>query len=95
MTTKNKLLEILNKNKEVFVSGQEIAEQLNISRTAVWKAIKTLKDDGYKIESVRNNGYKLSSANNILSDIEIKNNLLSKSADFPSAKKFFLVFAAK
>ncbi len=82
MTTKNKLLEILNKNKEVFVSGQEIAEQLNISRTAVWKAIKTLKDDGYKIESVRNNGYKLSSANNILSDIEIKNNLLSKYKNF-------------
>ena len=82
MKTKEKLLLILDKNKGNFVSGQEIAEQLQVSRTAVWKAIKTLKYDGYKIESVKNNGYKLSSENDILSEGEIRNNLFEKYKNF-------------
>ena len=42
-----------------FVSGTNIAENLGISRTAVWKQIKSLQRLGYKIESVKNKGYKL------------------------------------
>lgn len=41
------------------VSGQKLAEQLNISRTAVWKAIDALKEKGYHITSVSNKGYTL------------------------------------
>lgn len=82
MTTKSNLLEILNKSKGNFISGQEIAEQLNISRTAVWKAVKSLRDEGYKIDSVQNNGYKLSEDNDVLSDVEIKNSLLPKYKNF-------------
>lgn len=42
-----------------FVSGQELCEMLGISRTAVWKNIQKLKDEGYPIEAVTNRGYRL------------------------------------
>ncbi|MCR5004824.1 MAG: biotin--[acetyl-CoA-carboxylase] ligase, partial [Clostridiales bacterium] len=42
-----------------FLSGEEISRQLNISRTAVWKRIGKLKDEGYEIESVPHKGYRL------------------------------------
>jgi len=42
-----------------FVSGEYIAEHLGVSRTAVWKQIKSLQNMGYEIESVKNKGYRL------------------------------------
>ena len=42
-----------------FVSGEYIAEHLGVSRTAVWKQIKSLQNMGYDIESVKNKGYRL------------------------------------
>ena len=42
-----------------FVSGEYIAKHLGVSRTAVWKQIKSLQNKGYEIESVRNRGYRL------------------------------------
>lgn len=51
------ILEIL-KNRD-WVSGEELAKQLHISRTAVWKYIKKLKNYNYKIISAKNRGYKI------------------------------------
>jgi len=42
-----------------FVSGEYIAEHLGVSRAAVWKQIKSLRNTGYEIESVKNKGYRL------------------------------------
>lgn len=42
-----------------FVSGQELCEWLGVSRTAVWKNIQKLKNEGYPIEAVTNRGYRL------------------------------------
>ncbi len=39
------------------VSGQQLADDLNISRTAIWKHMKQLEEEGYKFESVRKKGY--------------------------------------
>ncbi|MCR4617238.1 MAG: biotin--[acetyl-CoA-carboxylase] ligase [Lachnospiraceae bacterium] len=55
---KSKILELLRSTNE-YVSGQEICEKFGVSRTAVWKAVESLKKDGYVIEAVRNRGYKL------------------------------------
>ncbi|WP_042277241.1 biotin--[acetyl-CoA-carboxylase] ligase [[Clostridium] dakarense] len=56
---KNKIIEIiLNKGNE-FISGEELSKQLGISRAGVWKHIKTLKEEGYNIESVNKKGYRL------------------------------------
>lgn len=54
---KDKILDLLK--EEDFVSGEKIAGKLGISRTAVWKQIKSLKDKGYKIKSVKNKGYQM------------------------------------
>ena len=50
---KQKLLELLQ-STEGFLSGQELSDHLNVSRTAVWKVMKSLEEDGYEIEAVRN-----------------------------------------
>lgn len=71
---RNKILNIL-KNTESYVSGEEMSHTLNISRAAVWKHIKRLKDDGYDILSVTNKGYKLKSIPDILSSDTIASGL--------------------
>ena len=53
-----KIIELLTKT-DGYVSGSEISEQLGVSRQAVWKAINSLKEQGYKIDSVTNRGYRL------------------------------------
>lgn len=65
------LLEILFENKNGYISGQTISNQLGCSRTAVWKHIKDLENKGYHIESIHKKGYKLISAPNELSEGEI------------------------
>lgn len=42
-----------------YLSGAKLAEMLGVSRTAVWKNIQRLKEDGYSIEAVTNKGYRL------------------------------------
>lgn len=42
-----------------FISGGELALHLGVSRNAVWKAIKALKADGYRVESIVGKGYRL------------------------------------
>ncbi|MCF7874351.1 MAG: biotin--[acetyl-CoA-carboxylase] ligase [Candidatus Omnitrophica bacterium] len=42
-----------------YLSGQNIANKLKISRQAFWKHIKNLNDCGYKIEAIPRRGYKL------------------------------------
>lgn len=57
----NRKQEILKRLSERgdFVSGQELCEKLQVSRTAVWKNIQKLKEEGYPIEAVTNKGYRL------------------------------------
>jgi BirA family biotin operon repressor/biotin-[acetyl-CoA-carboxylase] ligase len=55
---KSKILEILEK-KGSYVSGEEISKEIGISRAAIWKHIKKLRELGYEIESKTNEGYKL------------------------------------
>ena len=62
---KQKLLELLQ-STEGFLSGQELSDHLNVSRTAVWKVMKSLEEEGYEIEAVRNKGYSLKKEPDIL-----------------------------
>lgn len=66
--SKNKILTYLINHPDQIVSGQELADQLGISRTAVWKAINTLKDSGIPVESKENQGYLLPSSHDIVSE---------------------------
>lgn len=56
---RNLIIKELIENKDAFVSGQEISNKYQITRAAVWKYIKKLKEEGYNIESVTNKGYRL------------------------------------
>lgn len=58
-----------------FISGQELCGQLGVSRTAIWKSIRQLKEAGYQIEAVQNKGYRLLSVPDILSKSEIESRL--------------------
>ena len=74
---KTKVLSLLRTNRE-YISGQELCEQFGISRTAIWKIIKQLKEDGYEIDAVTNKGYKLKSYPDILSKEEIASRIQTK-----------------
>ncbi|HIR31968.1 MAG TPA: biotin--[acetyl-CoA-carboxylase] ligase [Candidatus Faecousia faecavium] len=67
MTTKERLLALLEANKGIYFSGQELGQKLNLSRAAVWKAIGLLRQEGYPIHAVTNRGYCLSEETDILS----------------------------
>lgn len=72
MSVKNEILHILESNKGSNISGQELADILSVSRTAVWKAINLLKEEGYPIEAASNKGYSLSVSSDFLSSEGIR-----------------------
>lgn len=76
--TKDRVLEYLEANKDSFISGEDIASNLNVSRNSVWKAVIKLKEEGYPIDSQTKLGYKLSSTSKLLSQTEISSLLDNK-----------------
>ncbi|MBR2780791.1 MAG: biotin--[Eubacteriaceae bacterium] len=66
---------------EEYVSGEEIAEDLTVSRTAVWKAVRKLREEGYSIDSVPNRGYRLSGCKGSLSVSGIRQYLRHRELD--------------
>ena len=78
ITMRQDILDFLIRHKDEFVSGQQISEQLGISRTAVWKHIRVLKQRGYVIESYTKKGYCLREAPELLSEQAIEKGLLTK-----------------
>ena len=70
----NKLLELLT-NTNDYISGQSLAEQLGISRQAVWKCITALRDEGYEIDSVTRRGYKLVAMPRFLNEYALRSKL--------------------
>lgn len=67
MTVKSKLLELLEQHKGETLSGEAIATELACTRAAVWKAVKSLREEGYTIEAGPNKGYMLAKETNRLS----------------------------
>ena len=73
---RDKIIEVILNNGEDFVSGEALSKKLGISRTAVWKHINALRQEGYDIESVNKKGYRLiSSPNDLLNPQNIYHNL--------------------
>ena len=61
-----------------YVSGEKMAEQLGVTRAAVWKKIAALRDAGYDISSAPRSGYILRSAPDRLIEPEIVKGLQTK-----------------
>jgi len=77
LSTKENILALFEKNRGTYFSGEEIAERLSVSRTAVWKAVNRLRSEGYEIDAVQNKGYCLSVSTDILSAQGIRKYLKS------------------
>lgn len=75
---KEEILKLLKENGDSFISGQEISEQLGVSRTAIWKYINLIKEQGYEIESVSKKGYRLIASPDILTYEEVEPLLKTK-----------------
>ncbi len=72
MTTRNKLLQYLKKEKENWISGEVLSTHLNVSRAAINKHIKRLRQDGYRIESSTKKGYRIENFQDLLLTDEIQ-----------------------
>lgn len=81
--TKSKLINLLIKNKGTFVSGEKLAEDLGVSRAAIWKTIKVLVSEGYDVTSVRNKGYRLAQNSDIVWAQGISDHLLPQFKNLP------------
>ncbi|MCB5953616.1 biotin--[acetyl-CoA-carboxylase] ligase [Enterococcus sp. CWB-B31] len=57
MSTRSNVLTLLMEKAPNFISGEEMAQQLSVSRTAIWKAVNELKKEGHLINSGTNKGY--------------------------------------
>ena len=77
MSTRNDVLKALMATREA-VSGEWLARQLGVSRNAVWKAIRQLRGEGYRIEAVTNLGYRLVEAPDRISQPEIERWLMAR-----------------
>lgn len=75
MSLKDQILETLESCRGTFVSGGELAALLQVSRSAVWKAIKQLRGEGHDIGAVTNRGYCLSEASAVLTAAAIGRHL--------------------
>lgn len=67
---KEKILALL-KDADGFLSGERISGQLGVSRAAVCKSVKKLREEGYAIESATNKGYRLLASPDLLTRGEL------------------------
>ncbi|MCI8597271.1 MAG: biotin--[acetyl-CoA-carboxylase] ligase [Lachnospiraceae bacterium] len=74
---KEKVLYILKEAGD-YVSGQELCERLGVSRTAIWKIVGQLKEEGYQIEAVKNRGYHMLFIPDVITEAEIGSRLNTK-----------------
>ncbi len=59
MSIKQQILSILSEKPGEYVSGEEIAARLGVSRAAVWKAVASLEKEESGVESAHRKGYRL------------------------------------
>lgn len=74
---KTEILKLLRES-DGYVSGQKLCEEFGVSRTAVWKVINQLKEEGYHVEAVKNRGYRIVDIPDVMSEEELKSLLTGK-----------------
>ncbi len=68
---RGEILRMLRRQPGGYVSGEEISRRLDVTRTAIWKHIRALKQDGYGIEAHSRLGYRLCGVPDLLLPDEI------------------------
>ena len=67
MSVKDRVLTVLEARRGEWFSGETLARELGVSRSAVWKAIRQLREGGYPIQAAPNRGYSLGQDSDLLS----------------------------
>ena len=67
---KAEILKLL-READGYVSGQQLCEKFGVSRTAVWKVIRQLQEEGYQVEAVRNKGYHIVDSPDVMTKEEL------------------------
>lgn len=73
--TRDRVLTLLKESGDRFCSGERMSQALGLSRAAVWKAVESLRQEGYVISSVPNRGYRLDGSPDRLSAGELAGEL--------------------
>ncbi|MGI6013902.1 MAG: biotin--[acetyl-CoA-carboxylase] ligase [Oscillospiraceae bacterium] len=73
--SKERVYTLLNQHTDGYLSGEEISQQLGISRAAIWKAVDALRKEGYTIEAQSGQGYRLLATPEHLCEREIRSYL--------------------
>ncbi|WP_312339754.1 biotin--[acetyl-CoA-carboxylase] ligase [Anaerospora hongkongensis] len=76
---RTQILQLLRAHSGQYISGEDLSRMLAVSRTAIWKHIQSLKNEGYAIEAHPRLGYTLRQAPDLLSPKEIESCLHSHS----------------
>ena len=79
---KQEILAML-KQQQDYLSGEVISQQLGVSRAAVSKAVNSLRQDGYHIESATRKGYRLVASPDLLTEGEIRPWLRTERLEIP------------
>ena len=74
---KAEMIRLLRESKD-YISGQELCDRFQVSRTAIWKIINQLKEEGYVIEAKQNKGYQLLAAPDSMEAYELKSRIRTK-----------------
>lgn len=77
-STKDQLLLYLKERKGEWISGESLSNRIGVSRSAIWKQVSKLKEDGYSIESSPKKGYLLRKISEMLLPNEIHEGLETK-----------------
>jgi len=77
MSTKEQVLAILMRAGDS-VSGEALAKEIGVTRSAVWKAISQLREEGHAIEAVTNRGYRLGEGSDVVSEAGVRRWLTAK-----------------
>ena len=78
MSVRESVLEALENNRGTYLSGEKLSEQLGVSRAAVWKAIRRLREEGYPIDAVTGSGYALPKVSRQVTEEEVRRYLPAK-----------------
>ncbi|MEN6390834.1 MAG: biotin--[acetyl-CoA-carboxylase] ligase [Syntrophomonas sp.] len=78
MTLREAVLAAIREKPGEWVSGEALSQSLKVTRTTIWKQIKTLQAEGYAVETSPKKGYRLSSPPDILSLEEVSRGLATE-----------------
>ncbi|MBP1759013.1 MAG: hypothetical protein H6Q61_1262 [Firmicutes bacterium] len=72
MSLRERILAVLEERRGDYISGEALAGTLSVSRSAVWKAIRKLQDEGHEIDAIPSRGYCLAPGSQVLSPQSIR-----------------------